>query len=342
MGKDYKQILVKKLKRNRFIKLTLKRILQILSIFLLPKAIVKSFRIIFFKGKSQKNVVSLVEHLGDVVASEPVDRYLKESYPNSYIVRIVKSQYKEVMQYNPNVDKIVTVKTFTEWIYIKYFIKRSRRIKVVDLHIGRKVCSRYQMSLPGSKNQEVTFENYYDYGNLLEVFSIISRLPIPNVKPIYHLPEQGLSVLSIPEKYIVLHTTSNDNERMWTIEKWNELTRRLIEDGFYVVEVGLKATVKSNSDRFIDLCGKLTFTQIAFLIQKCFLFIGVDSSFAHFANALGVDRIILIGNYRKFNKHNPYSGLTPEELEQIILRHNGPLSKLPVNKVLERVYLRIK
>jgi hypothetical protein len=76
---------VKKLKSNRFIKWTLKRTLQISSIILLPKAIIKSFRIISFKGKSQKNVVSLIEHLGDVVASEPVDRHLRENYPDSYI-----------------------------------------------------------------------------------------------------------------------------------------------------------------------------------------------------------------------------------------------------------------
>ena len=67
------------------------------------------------KGKQKKIIlVNLLEHLGDIVACEPVSRYLRQRDPGAYIVWGVKRAYKELIDSNPNIDMTLVVHCLTE------------------------------------------------------------------------------------------------------------------------------------------------------------------------------------------------------------------------------------
>jgi ADP-heptose:LPS heptosyltransferase len=78
------------------------------------------------------------------------------------------------------------------------------------------------------------------------------------------------------------------------------------------------------------------------MIKQSKLFIGIDSSFAHFANALNVkNMLILLGDLHDFGDYVPYSGLSESQIKDAIIRHRGPLRDLPVDVVIDRVKLKL-
>ncbi|MCP6657752.1 hypothetical protein NL521_27855, partial [Klebsiella pneumoniae] len=80
-------------------------------------------------------------------------------------------------------------------------------------------------------------------------------------------------------------------------------------DDIKVIEVGLQSDLgRSQSEHYIDLCGKLSLLETAEVIRGSKLFVGIDSGPAHIANAVGTYGIILLGQYRAFNCYQPYSG----------------------------------
>jgi ADP-heptose:LPS heptosyltransferase len=282
-------------------------------------------------------VVALVEHIGDIVASEPIDRFLKDRAPHeTFIFRIVKSRYKEVIQFNPNIDKIIEVGSLSEWIYLRFFLRHFSKVEIVDLHVDKRTCFRHYLTISNPNEKGIDVFNYFHFGNLLEVFSLTAGLPKLDTKPIYHFPARPF-LIDLPEKYVVVHTLSNGESKMWPTEKWSKLAEHLIKEGYHVIELGLHPQVRSDSKMFINRCGKLSFTEIAYVIKRCALFIGIDSSFAHFANALDVKNVlILLGDLHDFKNYVPYSGLSPEQIKEIIIRQEGPLRDLEVNAVIER------
>lgn len=332
---------LQQLKKSRLVRALFEGFKRFLSIFLLPQVILQCTKIFFASSSQKKIVVALVEHIGDIVASEPVDRYLKEKNPGSFIFRIVKSRYKEVIQFNPNIDKIIEVSCLSEWIYLRLFLRWFSKLEIVDLHVDQRVCFRHYLTISNPNASGIKVSNYFHFGNLLEVFSLTAGLPKLNTRPIYHLPENPPAV-SVPGKYVVVHTLSNGESKMWPDEKWNQLAAQIIEKGFHLVEIGLHARIKNNSNKFIDLCGKLSFTEIACVIKHSALFIGIDSSFAHFANALSVKNwLILLGDLHDFENYVPYSGLSEEQIKSIIIRQHGPLRDLSIETVADRAKAKL-
>ncbi|MOA17479.1 hypothetical protein D3C78_1377400 [compost metagenome] len=63
-------------------------------------------------------------------------------------------------------------------------------------------------------------------------------------------------------------------------------------------------------------------------MSKAELFIGIDSSFAHFANALNIKGIILLGHYRAFKTYMPYTGYYTYSEGGKIINSEGAVSEI--------------
>ena len=48
--------------------------------------------------------VGLIEHMGDIVACEPVARHVRLKNPHAYIVWCVRSEYRELIDSHPSID----------------------------------------------------------------------------------------------------------------------------------------------------------------------------------------------------------------------------------------------
>lgn len=97
--------------------------------------------------------------------------------------------------------------------------------------------------------------------------------------------------------------------RAWPFERWQAVVDILLEAGSdpQLVQVGLPQSRRLRG--VIDLCGKTTFREAAWVIKRAVLFVGTDGALMHAANAMDAQALILWGgvNLPEFlgypNKH---------------------------------------
>lgn len=286
-------------------------------------------------GRKKFIIIALTEHLGDIVASEPISRYIKSKFPGYFIYWVTDKKYADVITSNPNIDKAITVSCFTEWILLKHFFRKKN---VYDLHINNKVCERHHFINIKNSPYNINLDNYFEKGNLLYDFSRSAGIEIPaDISPMLYLKSSIQS--NIPGKYIVMHTTSNNPEKTLSKECWNKLSGFILgRFGEYsIAEIGFEKKINLGDKRIIDNTGQKSLSFIGDLIRNSILFIGIDSSFAHFANALNKDSLILIGQLGNFINYMPFSGKFQKEKNDIIFYYPGSLQEMPCHVIFDLV-----
>jgi ADP-heptose:LPS heptosyltransferase len=297
------------------------------------------------RGKAKIVGVSLLEHFGDIVACEPVARYLKQTHSNAFIVWFVRKPYRELLDHNPHIDKVVTLSCLTEWIWLSRF---NWFDLVTDLHMEGRVCQRCAIPLhKRTGNTEITRENYYHIGGLLSAFSKSAGLPELTDAPQVYIPEsvrQTINGKGLPQHFVTFHCESIEKARDWSVEKWRELAEKTTSTcGVTVVEVGTKSVLSQwGLNSYVNLCGQLELLETAEVIKRSALFVGIDSGPAQFANALDVRGVILLGHYQNFKRYLPYSGNYASPNKAEIVYGDGPAASLEVERVFGAVERQLR
>ncbi len=281
--------------------------------------------------------IGLIEHFGDIIACEPVARRIREDYPDDHIVWIVKPAYKEILAWHPAINGCVSVSCLTEFIRLA---ERPVFDRVVDLHVNNRRCTTFgTVHRKQTGDPSITTENYYSFGSLLEAFSRGAGLPQLHDAPKIFLPSAiRTRRLPVPGRpYIVIHASSNENARDWTVEKWALLIAHLQRHFSYeLVEVGLFTAFNEPPHGVHDLCGKLSLIELAEVIRRSSGFIGIDSGPAHLANASMRPSVVLLGRYRAFDWYNPYTGFLRINADEMLIHCEGPVSNISVDDVVAR------
>jgi len=290
-------------------------------------------------GRRPIVLIGMVEHFGDIVAAEPVARFIRSENPDAYIVWAVNPSYRELIETNPHVDEPYFVDCLTEWIGLR---GSDRFDRIIDLHVHGRFCEDcYALLEQPVHRREIHLDNYYNFGCLLEVFCRSAGIPVLTDAPRVYIPaarRARVDGLGLPERFVAIHTTSNQDSRDWMAEKWQVLAERLAtERGLQVVEVGLKPTVDAATPQYTSLCGKLSLLETAEVIRRAEVFIGIDSGPAHLANAAGTYGVILLGRYAAFERYMPYSGDYGSGMNADVIQADGPAKSIPVDRVLEAV-----
>ena len=284
--------------------------------------------------------VMLLEHLGDIVACEPVVWHLKTIYPDSYIVWGVKQPYRELIDSNPLIDATLIVHCLSERLMLQ---KSGLFDEVVDLHFPDRYCSLCRKPLKRSQSaSDINLSNYFNHGSLLSAMCLSAGLPAMDNSPKVYIPETAvrqIDMLNLPEQYIAVSCTSNAEEKNWPADNWTELANLVTEKlGIPVVEVGLVPYITDKANqKYINLCGKLSILESAEVIRRAKLFIGIDSGPAHIANTVGTPGVILIGSYLGFDHYVPFSGAYRSESAAAILHTDGSVKTISVERVYEEV-----
>lgn len=292
------------------------------------------------KDSTRKTIaIVLLEHFGDIVACEPITRYLRHRYPTAYIIWFTGKRYGELLEHNPHIDRVMPLCCLTEWMLLSYF-----RIfdLVYNLHPNARTCPVCELPLhKKTGDTSITIWNYYNYGSLADAFGKSAGLPQLKEGPRVYLSaevEHAVDLLGLPEQFVIIHANSNESCRDWLSEKWEELVVRITRAfDIDVVEVGLTPSVSKGTPRCLDLCGKLTLLETAEVIRRARLFIGIDSGPAHFANAVGTRGVVLLGHYRDFRRYTPYTGGYGDGSNAELLYVDGAVADMPVERVFQAV-----
>jgi ADP-heptose:LPS heptosyltransferase len=289
--------------------------------------------------------IHLLEHIGDIVASEPISRYIKQQNPGDFILWSVKKPYREIVDTNPHIHKTVIVHCLSERLLLS---KSGLFDQVIDLHFHDRYCSLCTKPLrKTNQGNEVHLGNYFTYGSLLSALSRSAGLPISDGPPRVYIPQASVrrvDGLNLPECFIAINCSSNTPIKDWPADKWHELTGKMINDhGMHVVELGISPQVSNSPhSKYFNLCGRLSILESAEVIRRALLFIGIDSGPAHLANAVDTQGIILMGSYLGFDKYNPFSGEYKNGTNSTIVYEQGPVAGISVERVFQAANERLR
>ena len=288
--------------------------------------------------------VTLIEHLGDIVACEPVARYLREKDPATRIIWLVKREYRELVSSNPFVDLVVVVHCLTEKDYLTTWCSFDQ---VIDLHFLERYCALCGEAIARKESlkksdSDITLQNFYTYGGILQSMSRFAGLPPLNETPRVYLDEKvklTVDALLLPKRFVVFHCSSNTAEKELPGGKWSQLTHFVTKKYEHcVVEVGLDPVLHDVGNMlYRDLTGRLTILETAEVIRRAALFVGIDSGPAHLANAVGTYGIILLGSYLGFKRYNPFSGNYSTGSNASLVYADGPVANISVDRVQQSV-----
>jgi heptosyltransferase-3 len=279
--------------------------------------------------------ILLIEHIGDIIACEPIIEQLRAARPTAFVVWIARRQYAELLASHPKLDAVVLVDS----LLIVGHIVQSRIFDLaVDLHVNLKMTE-----IPGvlyektSGDPAIDIQSYVFHGSLLEAFSRSAGIDPRSAAPTMYVPEGAVGAvdrLALPEHFVAIHASSNLVQKDWSPSRWRELVRHILDHyETHVIEIGLTGVINVDDPRFINLCGKLSIIETAELIRRCAFFVGIDSGPAHMANAWRRPGLLLFGRHGGSGTFNPFDGYYREMAETVILRHTGALHDQPTSWV---------
>jgi heptosyltransferase III len=291
-----------------------------------------------FNPKTQFIGVLLAEHFGDIVACEPISEEIKKLYPNSKVHWIVRKPYRELLDFNPHVDAVIEEYS----VFYSILLTKFNTFDVfLNCHLsGLRRYPYLQKTLqnPLAVSENILTSNYFDYGNILNVFAKVGGLPTVEAVPKIYIPQQvelSVNQLNLPERIIVIHCHSNYSPKDWQIYYWEKLVSDLLSEfDYHVIEIGLKSTLNIYHSQYHNYCGKLSLLETAEVIKRADYFIGIDSGPAHFANAVGTYGILLFGKLGDFEDYMPYSGFYQDKSNAtFIVKKGQPCSELGYEEV---------
>ncbi len=282
--------------------------------------------------------IGLVEHMGDVVATEPVVRYLRRVHPEARISWVTRAPYADIAAANPGVDEVIAVECLTDWIRM---LKHGKFDLAFDLHVNGRTCTTCRIPLRKSgRCSSINFGNIFAGRSVLAGSCKAAGLPELDETPQVHIPASAQAVvdaLGLPAKFVAVHCVSNDPARTWPVHHWVRLAE-LIHDQFRmpVVEIGLSPVLSGVRGVRTDACG-LALTDTAELIRRASSMVCMHSGFSHVANGCRVPAVVLSGKYEHYDEIYPFSGaFARENFEYLSNRGQAP-KDLPFEQVAEAV-----
>ncbi len=259
-----------------------------------------------------KVLFTLFRSLGDVCMGTTVIHALKQRNPDMIIDVVTEKQNVNTLEGNPDVNKIHVLDNYFESMLLYMDEKYDKIFKV---NMINHLETRWH-HLPELQNQ-----------HLVEWYAKKCGIDVLEDKTIYIYPsdkdekvvEQLCSTLPM-EKMIAVHTTSGSHRipgtemyqrvdsKDWPIDYFNVVCDRLIRKGYSICQVGAPSDKKIESDKVIDVRGKLTFKQTASFFKKCKAYLGVDSGPSYLAGWSGIPCLIIMGATQNQEKNKLNSG----------------------------------
>ena len=288
-------------------------------------------------------LVIRLSSLGDVILTTPFLKVLRKTYPDAQIDCCTKSEYKEILTHNPNINNIIEVDNNFDFVRLKSLRKKLQSNSydlVFDLHNNLRT---FYLKLFLRFNAKVLVFRKYSFKKFLLVkfkINLMKDLPpiaeryiltINDLKDlsqndlqpeIYTNPEaekkagEFIYELNIPggKKLVCIIPGAKHFTKTYPPEYFIELIKKL-GDGYSFLLIGkgndknIIDKIKSGAGKNVyDLCGKLSLLELTALMKKCALVISGDTGTMHIAEAIGVPLIMIAGSSVKEFGFYPQSG----------------------------------
>ena len=280
--------------------------------------------------KTPRRILVVVTlRIGDVLLSTPLIRSLRLAWPQAEIDVLVFEHTEGILQRNPDIQRVIVVPTYLQfWKHLRliFSLFRSYDIALTTLMGDRPTIytwlagkTRIGMQDGSTKNRWkqhllTAWANFDD----LHTHTVLMNLRLADTLGIKRCHEVVAAWTPYDERsaaallpfdvsttaFAVLHVHPKYAYKMWRKEQWAELAQWLDGRGIRIVLTGGKFQDElSYVDQIaqllppgtVNLAGKLSLAESAFIISKARTYVGPDTALTHVAAALGVPTIALFG-----------------------------------------------
>ena len=263
----------------------------------------------------KKILVVRFSSFGDIVLTFPLINLLKKKFPDSQITFLVKEQYVSLVEINDKIDSIITLPEDTPLSTLRNELKKTDYDIVLDLQNNPK--SRIVTSGMNnlSRFKKHNFEKFMLVRfkiNLLKdvppvyqryIDTVVKYIELSEDDKVFSGSEIKHSQTQKPfDNYYVIAPSSRHFTKTYPKEKFVEFINSNKNENYVLVgdnsEIDLEICnfIESKCDNVSELCGKLSYSELAFIINESDGVITNDSGVLHFAESLGKPVTAIFGS----------------------------------------------
>lgn len=274
--------------------------------------------------------------LGDVVLATAVLKVLRQTYPRSEIVFIVRSQYAGVLKNNSYLSRVIEWKEGESFKALAFGLRKEDFDVLIDLHSNAR--SRSLTVLSGAKRVITYKKNHVSrrlallrkskppglhvvdrYLDAVKLMGVDTSGAAPAMRPDVDdivwadgfLLENGYSGGLV----VGIAPGARRKTKMWPAQKFAEIANELISSkNLSVVMVGDEADaevgnkVLEGSAQVINAIGQTDIGRLSALLSRCDAVVSNDSAPAHIAAAVKTPAAIIFGPTIEEFGFAPYGG----------------------------------
>lgn len=250
--------------------------------------------------------------IGDTLMAKKIAMAIKRRYPDSEITIFIRDTLgKELVEGQAGVDKICMAGTIP-WDFL---LSRLRDKGLYDIIYDNKYITKVFYSDPVKFKEDkektdkafapfsVLYQDFpFSNNELTKVFTGTERqLSLQTADLIgedsdMEISLQGADSAMLPllegKKYVTIHNASDVSRKTkaWYLDGWKDTVNYLIEDGYKVIQIGLK--FEDVIPGAIDMTGKLSIKQTAGILSKASFHIDTESGLVHLARSVNTRSIV--------------------------------------------------
>jgi len=268
--------------------------------------------------------------VGDVLLTTPALQVLRRRFPECYLAMLTDAAAAEVVEGHPALNEVMVFKPagrergWSRWRrywQLMRHIRQQRFDLVFNLQPGDRgglvawwsgARGRVGYARPGERMFFYNVRAPYLTGARYRVEHVLDALRAVGIEAEAEPPSLGLTeadrgaaraFLDGHHPVVVLHPGRPSTRKTWQDERWTELADSLAErHGARVIFAGappeaervqrIAAAMRHPS---VSVAGKLNLKELAALIERVDLFIGIDSAPLHLTSAVGTPSVALFG-----------------------------------------------
>ena len=274
-------------------------------------------------------LVVKLAHLGDVLLAAPVVSVLKRHAPHAEVDALVYAETAPMLGGHPGLAELHAIRRGE--LRAELALLRRLRQRRYDLMVAlsdkpriaflarftgvRYAVTSERAGRPGFWRRSFTHFYAIPPGNSrhtvevhLDALRALGIQPAPEEQRIVLVPgveaERRIDALRLPERFVAVHPASRWLFKCWPAARLAELINTLQARGERVVLTGSRdadesalvdQVVRGLRAPVINLSGQLGLKELAALIGRARLFLGVDSAPMHMASAMGTPAVALFG-----------------------------------------------
>ncbi len=306
-------------------------------------------------------LISRTDSIGDVMLTLPMLVWIKQNFPDSEILYLGASYTEPIiscfsvvdqfvnwteMENSPSAQRIEILRDLNADVIIHVFpvkeIAALAKKAKIPMRIGTShrafhlLTCNYRVNFTRKRSElheaQLNFEllrplGLTDIPTIDQLNNDVKAFKIPQVA----LPEAIAKSLFESEKSIILHPKSQGSAVEWPIEKYIELSTRLIDHGYTIFFTGTRAEgdlfreLLPKNERIIDTTGKLDLYQLICFIGQVNALVACSTGPLHIAGFTGIRAVGLFSPRKPI--HPGRWGALGLNTKMLVYDENCPICK---------------